>query len=78
MSKQQVFDCGDGTVTRLNSRQLQALLSVPTDTMCFQTYWALRQRKLIEGVQHFQAMYLTPRGEAVVAQYKEQLRGGKT
>lgn len=33
------------------------------------TYWALRQRKLIEGVQHFGAIYLTPRGMAVLKAY---------
>lgn len=69
MSKSQVFDCGDGTTTRLNSRQLQGLLSVPREGMNFMTYWALRQRKLIEGVQHFGAIYLTPRGMAVLKAY---------
>ncbi len=72
MSKSHLFDCGDGTVTRLNSRQLQALLLVPTDQMNFQTYWALRGRKLIEGVQHFLAMELTARGKAVIADYRKR------
>ena len=78
MSKSQKFDCGDGTTTSLNSRQLLALLQVPVSSMCFQTYWALRGRKLIEGVQHFNAMYLTERGKAVLADYERKRRGDQT
>jgi hypothetical protein len=46
--------------------------------MCFQTYWALRGRKLIEGVQHFNAMYLTERGKAVLADYERKRHGDQT
>lgn len=62
---------------RLNSTQLSALLSVPTDHMLFSTYWALRHRGLIAGTQHYHPCVLTFKGETVIAAYKESLRGSQ-
>lgn len=62
---------------QLNSNQLRALLSVPITGMQFNTYWALKQRGLIQGAQHTTKIALTQLGEEVVAAYKEQINGGK-
>lgn len=62
---------------QLNSAQLRALLSVPITGMQFNTYWALKQRGLIQGAQHTTAITLTKLGEEVVATYKEQINGSK-
>lgn len=73
--------CGDGTTVQLNSRLLGALMEmpkVPPQFTSWPTYWALRNRGLIDGAQHNTATKLTARGKAVVAAYKEQLRGSKT
>lgn len=78
MSKQQRFDCGDGTTTTLNSLQLGALLSMPTTPPQFTswpTYWALRNRKLIQGAQHTTQNFLTERGKAVIADYRRKCDG---
>ena len=74
MSKSHRFDCGDGTITTLNSRQLMALLGVPRppQNTSWPTYWALRNRRLIEGTSPAQ---LTVRGEAVIEDYKRKCRG---
>lgn len=75
MTKALIFDCGDGSVTHLNSLQLTCLLRVPTDYTPFATYWALRGRELIAGTQHNKPHRLTPRGEAVLAHYAKMHRG---
>jgi hypothetical protein len=73
------LDCGDGTSVQLNSRQLQALLAMPKTPpqyTSWPTYWALRNRGLIEGAQHKTATKLTERGEAALTSYWRQ-RGSK-
>lgn len=62
---------------QLNSTQLRALLSVPITGMQFNTYWALKQRGLIQGAQHTTAITLTDLGAEVIAAYRKQVNGGK-
>jgi hypothetical protein len=79
MSKSQRFSTGDGESTVLNSMQLGALLSMPTTPPQFTswpTYWALRNRRLIQGAQHTTQNFLTERGKAVLAEYRKGLANG--
>lgn len=58
---------------KLNSAQLRALLSVPTNSIPFSTYWALRNKGLVTGLQHNTDTELTVLGRLVLDDYKKEV-----
>lgn len=75
MSKSHRFDCGDGSTVMLNSVQLLALLGMPDSPpqhSSWPTYWALRNRKLIDCTPNGKRSVLTERGKAVIADYRSK------